>query len=81
MAWAFRFFDPPAQVQSTPHRPEPFVDGGQPVSCGRQRKALPVPRRALVLAGTIPGQAIAPVQGVGALRVAGTVVWLGLRKR
>jgi drug/metabolite transporter (DMT)-like permease len=36
---------------------------------------------ALVLAWLVLGQAIAPVQIVGALVVVGAVVWLGLRKR
>ena len=36
---------------------------------------------ALVLAWLILGQAIAPIQVVGALLVVGAVVWLGLRKR
>jgi hypothetical protein len=36
---------------------------------------------ARVLAGAIQGQATAPVQVAGALRVVATVVWLGLRRR
>ena len=36
---------------------------------------------ALVLAWAILGQAIAPVQVVGALVVVSTVVWLGMRRR
>ena len=36
---------------------------------------------ALVLAWALLGQAIAPMQLVGALVVVSTVMWLGLRKR
>ena len=36
---------------------------------------------ALVLAWLILGQAIAPVQVVGALIVVGAVIWLGMRKK
>jgi len=48
----------------------------KPVNDGRQWAALPIPHCALLLAGAIQGQAIAPV-----LVVVATVVELGMRKR
>lgn len=51
---------------------------GKPVNGGRQRAALPISQGALVLAGTILGQAIAPVQVVSALLAAAVMVWLRL---